>query len=25
VLSPKPRVWAVRTADGRYAKIELIS
>ncbi len=25
VLSPKPRVWAVRTADGRYAKIELVS
>jgi len=25
VLSPKPHVWAVRTADGRYAKIEIIS
>lgn len=25
VLSPKPRVWAVRGADGRYAKIELLS
>ncbi len=25
VLSPKPHVWAVRTADGRYAKIELLS
>ena len=25
VLSPKPRVWAVRLADGRYAKIELVS
>ena len=25
VLSPKPRVWAVRTADGRYAKIEFVS
>jgi len=25
VLSPKPHVWAVRTADGRYAKIELVS
>jgi len=25
VLSPKPRVWAVRTADGRYAKVELVS
>jgi hypothetical protein len=25
VLSPKPRVWAVRTADGRYAKLELVS
>jgi hypothetical protein len=24
VLSPKPRVWAVRTADGRYAKIEIV-
>lgn len=25
VLSPKRRVWAVRTADGRYAKLELVS
>jgi HmuY protein len=25
VLSPKPHVWAVRTADGRYAKIEILS
>jgi hypothetical protein len=25
VLTPRPRVWAVRTADGRYAKIELVS
>jgi heme-binding HmuY-like protein len=25
VLSPKPHVWAVRTADGRYAKLELVS
>lgn len=25
VLSPKPRVWAVRTADGRYAKLEFVS
>ena len=25
VLSPKPHVWAVRTADGGYAKIELVS
>lgn len=24
VLTPRPRVWAVRTADGRYAKLELI-
>jgi HmuY protein len=24
VLSPKPRVWAVRTADGRYAKMEIV-
>jgi len=24
VLSPKPRVWAVRTTDGRYAKLEII-
>ena len=25
VLSPKPHVWAVRTADGRYAKMEIVS
>ena len=25
VLTPKPRVWAVRSADGRYAKVEFIS
>lgn len=25
VLSPKPRVWAVRLADGRYAKLEFVS
>lgn len=25
VLTPKPHVWAIRTADGRYAKIELVS
>jgi len=25
VLSPKRHVWAVRTADGRYAKMELVS
>ena len=25
VLRPKPHVWAVRTADGRYAKLELVS
>ena len=25
LLSPKPRVWAVRTADGRYAKLEIVS
>jgi len=25
VLSPKRHVWAVRTAEGRYAKIELLS
>jgi hypothetical protein len=25
VLSPKPHVWAVRTADGRYAKIAIVS
>jgi len=24
VLSPRPRVWAVRTADGRYAKLEIV-
>jgi hypothetical protein len=24
VLTPRPRVWAVRTADGRYAKLELL-
>jgi len=24
VLSPKPRVWAVRTADARYAKMQII-
>ncbi len=24
VLSPKRRVWAVRTADGRYAKVEMV-
>jgi len=24
VLSPRPRVWAVRTADGRYAKLEMV-
>jgi len=24
VLSPKRRVWAVRTADGRYAKLEMV-
>jgi hypothetical protein len=24
VLSPKPRVWAVRTADGRYVKLEIL-
>jgi hypothetical protein len=24
VLTPKPRVWAVRTADGRYAKLEMV-
>ena len=24
VLSPKPRVWAVRTPDGRYAKLEMV-
>ena len=25
MLTPKRRVWAVRTADGRYAKIEIVS
>lgn len=25
VLRPKPHVWAVRTADGRYAKLEIVS
>ena len=25
VLTPKRHVWAIRTADGRYAKLELIS
>jgi hypothetical protein len=25
MLTPKPRVWAVRTADGRYAKLEVVS
>jgi hypothetical protein len=24
VLQPKPHVWAVRTADGRYAKLEIV-
>jgi hypothetical protein len=24
VLSPRPRVWAVRTADGHYAKLEML-
>lgn len=24
ILTPKPHVWAVRTADGRYAKIEIL-
>jgi heme-binding HmuY-like protein len=24
VLSPKPHVWAVRTADGRYATLEMV-
>ena len=24
VLSPRPHVWAVRTADGRYAKLEIL-
>jgi len=25
VLTPKPHVWAVRTVDGRYAKMEILS
>jgi hypothetical protein len=25
VLRPRPRVWAVRTADGRHAKLEILS
>jgi hypothetical protein len=25
VLTPRPHVWAVRTADGRYAKMEIVS
>jgi hypothetical protein len=25
VLTPRPHVWAVRTADGRYAKLEILS
>ena len=25
LLTPKPDVWAIRTADGRYAKVELLS
>ena len=25
VLSPRPRVWVVRAADGRYAKMEFVS
>jgi hypothetical protein len=24
LLTPRPRVWAVRTADGRYAKLEMV-
>jgi hypothetical protein len=24
VLSPRPHVWAVRTAEGRYAKLEIV-
>ena len=24
VLSPKPHVWALRTSDGRYAKLEMV-
>jgi hypothetical protein len=25
VLTPRPRVWAVRATDGRYAKVEFVS
>ena len=25
VLTPKPHAWAIRTADGRYAKVEIVS
>jgi hypothetical protein len=25
ILSPKPHVWAVRTTDGRYAKMEILA
>ena len=25
ILRPRPHVWAVRTADGRYAKLEIVS
>jgi hypothetical protein len=25
VLSPRPHVWAIRTADGRYAKLEILA
>ena len=25
VLTPRPHVWAVRTAEGRYAKLEILS
>ena len=25
LLEPKPRVYAIRTADGRYAKLEIVS
>ena len=25
VLTPTPRVWAIRSADGRYAKLEFVS
>jgi hypothetical protein len=24
VLTPRPRVWAIRTGDGRYAKLEMV-